>query len=629
MTRLKDIPLLQANGKNLKAFADVVREALQTFRGYRGDLLDRALTLRDFVSGQAYEWIAGAGAVPPLPYVPDSLPPPTPTGLAVSAGISHIFIECGVPTYTQGHGHLRTVVYGAKWPDGDPEPVFADAVELMRFEGTFTAYASDPATTWCIWIKWESNDHVLSIDPAGGTNGAQTTTGQDVRTLLQSLTDAAYGGGLLPYQTIAFRCDSFLIVPPVDFVQETTPTAGAVGDTWLKESTGETKTWTGTVWGPLSTPLPFIVQTAETVINGVTIPAGVYMESAFIYDLTASIARLGTLWVDDAMVANLSVAKLVAGSLQVGSYIQSAVYTAGVAGWKWDAAGNGEANNMTLRGSIYAIGGKIGGADISTTYVQSSGYVANTSGWKLDNLAGKIYGHSAYLRNAAGDRVFDLDATSTNPVLKIGSVLEILASGAAKFAGTVEVGSSPAISGTTMTGTGVLLDAAGKLAAGNSSKNMVFDGSALYLNGAIVETDNVVDYAIQDFASATSSTPFTAGPLVWTTCLTCSAIDVGANGSVALVCMIDTLNGSTSGSESDVGAQAAPSYRLRRGSTVLYTWTPEVGTLPASRYLAGANIVDAPGAGSNSYTLQIYGNNSSGFDAVAYSRSLFATGYRK
>ena len=47
MTRLKDIPQLQADGRNLKEVAEAVREVLQTFRGYRGDKRDRALTLRD------------------------------------------------------------------------------------------------------------------------------------------------------------------------------------------------------------------------------------------------------------------------------------------------------------------------------------------------------------------------------------------------------------------------------------------------------------------------------------------------------------------------------------------------------------------------------------------------------
>jgi len=50
-------------------------------------------------------------------------------------------------------------------------------------------------------------------------------------------------------------------------------------------------------------------------------------------------------------------------------------------------------------------------------------------------------------------------------------------------AGEIIIGSSPAISGTTMTGTGSRLYSNGRFITGNSTTNMVFDGSTLTLNG--------------------------------------------------------------------------------------------------------------------------------------------------
>lgn len=50
-------------------------------------------------------------------------------------------------------------------------------------------------------------------------------------------------------------------------------------------------------------------------------------------------------------------------------------------------------------------------------------------------------------------------------------------------AGEVIIGSSPAISGTTMTGTGSRLYSNGRFITGNSTTNLVFDGSTLTLNG--------------------------------------------------------------------------------------------------------------------------------------------------
>jgi hypothetical protein len=200
MSRLKDIPALQRDGSNLSTVMQAVQEVIQTFRGYRGDKLDKALTLRD-LSLAAQRGLMGGGSMdtgiiggstPALPvtgaYVIDPTPPPTPTGLAVNAAITSLFVSCDAPVYTQGHGHAVTVVYGAKWPTADlTQPTFSEAVELYRFQGTFSSYATDPATRWCIWIKWQSVDGFLSTDPAGGTNGVVATTGQDVALLLDAL----------------------------------------------------------------------------------------------------------------------------------------------------------------------------------------------------------------------------------------------------------------------------------------------------------------------------------------------------------------------------------------------------------------------------------------------------------
>ena len=234
--RLKDIPRLRQDAANLPAVIEAIREALQTFRGYRGDRLDRALTARDIIDGTLDTILGGAGGGGTTiiggggggggSITIDPTPPPTATGLAVTAGIGHIYIQHDTPTYTQGRGHRLTNVYGAKWAAGDPTPpTYSEAVFLFAFEGTIGAYPSDPATRWCIWIKWQSNDGYESTDPAGGTNGQQATTGQDVALLLEVLTDkitrsqlysdlgkqidtiSVFGGNLLPNSSFEIDYD--------------------------------------------------------------------------------------------------------------------------------------------------------------------------------------------------------------------------------------------------------------------------------------------------------------------------------------------------------------------------------------------------------------------------------------
>lgn len=191
-----DLPSVNAPNFNQR-----LRETVQTFLGRQGNPLDRALTLRDLVDTGVLKLRAGfqlkpgtGSSVPLMPgdgvvdtYDPDLTPPPPPENMTVTASISHIMIEHEAPIYRQGHGHLRTRLYGKVVNAGDPLPTFADAAEIGQFSGTIYAHPSNPATTWRLWIKWETMDGVLSADPAGGINGLEAITGQDVALLLDAL----------------------------------------------------------------------------------------------------------------------------------------------------------------------------------------------------------------------------------------------------------------------------------------------------------------------------------------------------------------------------------------------------------------------------------------------------------
>ena len=324
------------------------REELQRLLGFAGDKLDSAVTWRQ-LRDQGYAILSGinrGGRVPPGSLVtppgagavvdePDLTPPPDPTGLSASGGFSHIIVEWDPPLYTVGHGHKRTNVYAVKRPipDPNPPPVFGDAALVSSEYGTttITVIPSEANTHWHLWIKWESVDGVESVNPAGGLNGVTVDTGQDITQMLNALTAAA----LKPtsaYTRTVFRADLFAIAPKADFYQEATPTGTVAGQLWFKPSTGVTKTWDGSAWQAFSTPLPFAVNTVPIVEDGVTIPPGVYMDAAYIRNLNALVARLGTAVIDDAKIASLSAAKILAGSLSVGQYIESVGYTAGPSG---------------------------------------------------------------------------------------------------------------------------------------------------------------------------------------------------------------------------------------------------------------------------------------------------------
>ena len=196
--RLKDIPGLEPKGVNLREWSAAVNEAFRVLRGAgTKDDLDAALTKRNAIgigllNTDGTPAATGPGGAPtpgppgppgaPAPGTsPDLTPPPTPTITDVTGGFSKLFIEWDAPVYTQGHGHRRTIIYGVTFVPGvDPDPVFGDAVVIGEaFDGrTIYAHPSELGVTWAIWLKFETNDLVMSVAPAGGVNGEQATVGK-------------------------------------------------------------------------------------------------------------------------------------------------------------------------------------------------------------------------------------------------------------------------------------------------------------------------------------------------------------------------------------------------------------------------------------------------------------------
>ena len=74
------------------------------------------------------------------------------------------------------------------------------------------------------------------------------------------------------------------------------------------------------------------------------------------------------------------------------------------------------------------------------------------------------------------------------------------------------VGSSPAISGTTMTGAGSVIVDTGNFAFGNSTTNISFDGTQMTLNGNVVATGNINSNAVTVNAFAQNNTTYVFYP---------------------------------------------------------------------------------------------------------------------
>lgn len=162
---------------------------------------------------------------------------------------------------------------------------------------------------------------------------------------------------------------------------------------------------------------PFFHLTAPTSINGVSVPAGTYMKAAYIHDATITNAKIAALAVDNAKIASLSAAKLTAGSIGVGAYIQSTSYAPGSAGWRIHGDGTAEFSGVIVRGTL--LGGSA--TAYGTGLGMFSGWTSGTSDanyrWRVGSPSAariqwtgsaiEVYNASNQLTFASGGAVWD------------------------------------------------------------------------------------------------------------------------------------------------------------------------------------------------------------------------------
>lgn len=198
------------------------------------------------------------------------------------------------------------------------------------------------------------------------TNYYTKASGQSLEAQYTVKTDLAgrvAGFGLASSGTVAdgttsefgVVADRFFIAAPNDYTQEAQPTAGVTtGKVWYRPSTKQTFRFDGSSWVAFSPVVPFVVQTTPTVINGVSVPAGVYIDAANIRNGTITAAKIGNAAIDDAKIATLSAGKITAGSITAGQYIQSSNYAAGTQGWFIGGSGTAEFGAASIRGQLTA-----------------------------------------------------------------------------------------------------------------------------------------------------------------------------------------------------------------------------------------------------------------------------------
>ena len=192
----------------------------------------------------------------------------------------------------------------------------------------------------------------------------------------------------------AVTADRFYIAPPA-IVSSTEPEVKYPGFTWVDSSVfpNITKYWSGTAWGLKPTNLPFIVQTSPEEINGTMVPAGVYIDTAYIRDATITTAKIADLAVDNAKIANLAVdnfkiANLAVDNAKIANLNAEKINAGYISADRIDAESitveKIDTTNLTIKDDSGKVIFSSGGSALSglgTNLLRSSGFEDGLSGY--------------------------------------------------------------------------------------------------------------------------------------------------------------------------------------------------------------------------------------------------------
>lgn len=454
--------------RDLRAFLDRVRELIT------GSGANRIVTVGDLVSSGIAA--AGPGGTIAAPTTGGSTPG-TPANVQASGAIQNITVTWDAPLY-KGHSHAE--VWGA---DTDN---LGDAVQLGMAPGAVFVDSVGPSVTRYYWVRF-----INTAGTAGAFNavaGIMGQTGSDVAYLLDTLAgqiteselyaglngrideiDGGPGGttGLLskytikvdlaghvagygvaatdnngtPTSSFGVRADQFWVAPP-STVSATAPTSNLyVGYVWIDTSVSPnvTRYFNGSTWQTTQVKgaVPFVVQAAPTTINGVSVPAGVYIDAAYIQNGTITNAKIGDAAIDNAKIASLSAAKITSGFLsadriQAGSISAAKLDTAYLT--VYDAAdfitSGGAAADINAYTTTIS-GGKITSGTLSVNRIQnntSGSYNGGTFGLGVGTSIASYQAVGAFSSTSSG--VYGLLASSTaGPAFGVGTTTSFEAAG--------------------------------------------------------------------------------------------------------------------------------------------------------------------------------------------------------
>ena len=328
-TKVPALPPIPSNvDPAVKAWLQAAKEGLEVRLGRRGDVRDRAVTLRELIeSGLAKDLSTrpyDPNADLSVDFVPffqgpeDLAVPPKPTSLTASAGLTKIILSW-TDGWTMFGNHAYTEVYRHS------SNSLGDAIVIgTTAAGLFTDNV-DPLTQYYYWVR-----HVSTTAVKGPfSNSANATAGQVTSTFIanNAVIAAKIADGTIAGTKFASS------IKPIEIVSSL-PSAGTQGRTVFLTSDNKLYRDTGSAWTSVvpTTDLTGTVasgQIADSAITAAKIGADA-VTTAKIADNAVTNALIDTDAVNaDSIVANAVTASEIAAGTITTTQIQSGTIVAG------------------------------------------------------------------------------------------------------------------------------------------------------------------------------------------------------------------------------------------------------------------------------------------------------------
>ena len=170
-------------------FLSAVREAVQIQTGQgRGDPLDRAITLREWVdsNGTRSLNVGNIASGGDTPLYNDPLPS-APTGVQILPTFETVLCTWD---RISSDSYASTNIYRATWGEGTPRPTYVDSIQVGSVSSPFFTDFLPPGTRAVYWIRHVNRDN--GIGPSHLADGTEITLFLKPSDVIREYSDAIY-----------------------------------------------------------------------------------------------------------------------------------------------------------------------------------------------------------------------------------------------------------------------------------------------------------------------------------------------------------------------------------------------------------------------------------------------------